>query len=598
MIAQVVFDLPLEGPFDYLIPSSLKSSIAPGLRVNVLLGTKKRTGLVTGLLEQSSFENLKSIKSVIDEKPLLDQAQMDLGSDLSRYYGCSLGEALFTILRGSSVIESSVIARSEATKQSNKIATLPAVARNDNNDKLTLHVVPSGDYVPILVSVMKPLVQRKQRVLILGPDQFAVQAIQEALKKYFSKNDYFIGARSMVFRSLMGIALVMMVDEDNPSYKQEQTPLYETRQVLLMRAKRENIDVVFISATPSVEIMDLVHKGKIHLKNYPARGLVKPQAVDLNNYKILLKGLLSPAVLSALERNVSGGTKSILVFNHRGSYAVTRCSECGFVLKCGRCDSPMLYWRAKKQYFCRHCSFHCEPDIVCPHCQVPSWKSFGLGIEPLQKALQEKFPTSRILTFERRSPQILKDYDILVGTSALLRFKYQIQAALVVLLDIDEELNRLDIRSCFRAFSLAGHLRGMAQGQFLIQTRHPNHYVIKSFSEDDADIFYREDMRIRRELALCPFGHQVMIHLRSLQQKLGQQAAQELYQALNSLSSPNVSMKIHAPVAEAVAKKRDQYRLNILVQGEDVIDMIAFIKKAMRQTKRRSKVIVVLNVDP
>ena len=534
---------------------------------------------MTGLLEKSLFGNLKSIKSVVDEKPLLDQAQMALGLDLSRYYGCSLGEALFTMVRGCE--KQQVLSGSVARK------TAPS---------LTLHTVPSGNYVPILASVIKLLAQRKQRVLILVPDQFAVQALQEALKKDFSKDDYLIGTRSSVFRSLVDIALVVMIDEDNPSYKQELTPLYETRHVLLMRAQRENVDVAFISAAASVEIMDLVHKGKIHLQVHPAKSLVKPQAVDLNNYKTLLKGLLSPAVLAALKGNVSKGTKSILVFNHRGSYAITRCSECGGVLKCERCDSPMLYWRAKKQYLCRHCSFHLEADIICSHCQVPSWKSFGLGIEPLQKALQEQFPTSRILAFERRSPEIFKDYDILIGTSALLRFKYRTKVELVVLLDIDGEFNRLDMRSCFRAFSLAGHLRGMAQGQFLIQTRQPNHYVVKSLTNDDAAVFYREDMLIRRELALCPFGHQVMIHLRSLRQKLGQQAAQELYQALTREKSKDV--QVHAPAAEAVAKKRDQYRLNILVQGVDVIGMIAFIKKAMTQVKRRSQVIVTLNVDP
>ncbi|MEI7999261.1 MAG: primosomal protein N' [Candidatus Omnitrophota bacterium] len=580
MIAQVVFDLPLEGPFDYSIPPALEPHISVGGCVEVFFGIKKRIGIVIGLIPQSVFENLKPIRALVNRQDPLDQAQMALGKAMSAYYGCFLGEALFSIVRGNAGVQ-----LIEPLRQKGAMNCAP-----------TLHVTPFGDYEKVLESLIKPLAQKRQKVLILVADQFVAVSIEEILKKHFLREDYAIGTRSMVFRSLGDIALVIMIDEDNPSYKQEQTPMYETRQVLLMRKKIEALNLAFVSTTPSVEMMHLVSQGEIELKNYPANALVKAQVIDLNNYKILLKGCLSPAILSALESNLPKGCKSILVFNHRGSFATTRCNDCGFVLKCKRCDSSMLYSRVKKLYLCRHCSSDQSADTLCPSCRKPSWKSFGLGIEQLQRALQERFPKAKIATFERGEEQMPKDYDILIGTVALLRFKYHTKVDLVAILDIDGEINRLDMHSCFRAWSLVGQLRPICQEQLLIQTRQRDHYVIESLVKDQGDIFYREDMLIRKELNLPPFSHQVVINFRGLQQDKTQEAAQKLYQFLMEIKTNEV--QVHSPETEAISKKRDQHRLNILVQGADVVGMISLIKSSFIKLKRTGKVIVTFNVDP
>ncbi|MBF0489132.1 MAG: hypothetical protein HQL15_00755 [Candidatus Omnitrophica bacterium] len=583
MIAQVAFDLPLAEPFDYIIPPSLENRVSAGMRVEVLLGSRKRIGLVTGLLNHSSVDQLKSLRITLDKTPLLDAAQMALGYQLSAYYGCSLGEALFTIVRGCE-----------------KDQVGPPVLKKSSS-VLNLYFVPSGQYEAVLASLIKPWAEKKQRVLVLVADQYIASSVEGLLKKYFTSWDYVIGTRSSVFRSLSDIGLVMMVDEDNPSFKQEQTPMYETRDVLLMRAKIEAIEVAFVSTTPTVEMMHLVDQKQVKLKEHPLKDTVKLQMVDLNNYKIMLRGILSPALLSPLESNLAQKRKTILVFNHRGSYAMTRCA-CGFVLKCQRCESPMLHSKVKKQYLCRHCNFQLSSDILCPSCHKKpvkgksSWQSFGFGIEQLQKALQDKYPTARIETFERGAQEVLKDWDILIGTVALLRFKNQLKAELVAFLDIDSELNRMDMRSCFRAFSMVQHLRVMAQKQVLIQSRQMDHYVIRSLREDNRAIFYQEDMKIRRELGFSPFAHQVGIYFRGADPTEVEKAAQGVYQKLAQNKSSDE--QIHAPSTEGVVNKRGQYRLNILLQGADVVAMIAFIKQVLKSIKRQAKVIITFNVDP
>jgi primosomal protein N' (replication factor Y) len=581
-IAQVVFDLPLEGPFDYSIPPELQSQVMIGAQVKVLFGTKKRTGIVSGIITHSEFENLKQIKSVVPDQIILDSYQISLGHQVSSYYGCSLGDALFTILRAC---------------ERQKISTS---AIKKSSSSASLYISPSGDYEDILASLIKPIADTQGRVLILVPDQFMASFIQGSLKKYFTKESCVIGMRSSVFRSLKDISLVIMIDEDNSSFKQEQTPMYETREVLLMRSKIESISIVFVSTTPTVEMMYLIEKGEIKKKDLPkeqkTQVLARPQIIDLNNYKIMVKGILSPAVLSAIESNVSKKLKSVLVFNHRGAYAMTRCETCGFVLKCTRCESPVVFSRTKKQYLCRYCSFQLPADTVCPTCKKPSWKSFGLGIEQLQKTLLDKFPLARIETFERDSKDALKDFDILIGTWALLRLKTQTQANSVVFLDIDSELNRLDMRSCFRAWSMVGHLRGMALRQLFIQSRQMDHYCIRALSQDKHEVFYKEDMKIRKELGFSPFAHQVYIYVRGIQTKQVEKVAQEIYEEL--VNSKPEGVLLQSPQPEVIAHKRGQYHLNILLQGKNVVGMITLIKKVLLNTKRPAKVIVTLNVDP
>jgi len=594
MISQIAFDLPLEGSFDYSIPSSLENHLAIGMRVQVFFGPKKRIGIVTALLAKSAFESLKPIHAIIDEKPLLDQAQMVLAEQLSRYYGCSLGEALFSLARANEQepsIKSSIQRRSSAQCE------------------CILHIVPLGNYEQILLSLIKPLAQKGQRVLILAADQFAVSSINDILKKHFSTQVYLIGTRSFVFRSFVDVALVIMIDEDNLSFKQEQTPMYETREVLLMRKAIEHIDIAFVGETPSVELMYQVKAGYVKMiYDSTHASPVQVQVVDLNNYKFTPKGLLSVPIKSTIEQNLNKKEKTILVLNRKGSYAVTRCEDCGFILKCDHCDAAMSYSRLKGKYSCHYCSFTVDPEVNCPHCQKPSWKSIGMGVEQLQKELKNAFGLARVACFERevpsrgkaRSPRpneplprtpVLMDFDILITTQAVLRYKHQWRVNTIILIDLDSQLNRMDLRSSFRAWSLAQHLRSMAKTKVFIQTRNRDHYVIKALAGNDPNLFYDEDMSIRQELKLAPFGHEVSIGLRSKIQTIVQNMAQELYDRLkNVAASP--------PSEDTISKKRDQYRFNILMRGEDVVGMIATIKAALTKIKRKSQVIVTINVDP
>lgn len=307
----------------------------------------------------------------------------------------------------------------------------------------------------------------------------------------------------------------------------------------------------------------------------------------------------------ALDAALKAGNKSVLVLNRRGSYRMTRCVDCGEILKCRHCDSPLIYSRSEGAFLCRHCTYTLPGDTVCPKCHKPSWRSQGIGVEQLQSELKKYFPEAKIITFERsinskvkNADKSLGNFDILIATQAVLRFQGSLQVQVGTFIDFDAELNRLDMRSSFNAFSLVLHISSMALGSVFIQTRNSNHYVLQSLSRGDLKGFYEEELKLRKEFGFSPFKHWVKISWRGKSERTTCQAAQQVYNELVRNDSPERLYTVTPPLADTVGRKRDQFRFNVMLQGDQVPSAVAFIKTTLQKTKRPSRVIVTLNIDP
>ncbi len=605
MIAQVVLDLPLDGPFDYLVPEHLVPSVAAGMRVKVSFGPKAQIGFVIGLLEQSAVPRLKSIQSLCDASAVFNSLDLIFARDFCAYYGCSLGEALATILRNKSDYQ--------------------LTFRRDHKPLFSLYTCPPASYAAKIQEIIDGYInsmsfprKRESSFLILVPDAFRGQMLSQQLKGAGSIK---IGTRSSVFECNGQHDCVIMADEEDPSYKQEQMPMYDAAQVLLMRSKIYGFDIAFVGISPSVELMALVREGKIQLSEDSTASLSPARIVDLSNYKFV-PGLISPPVRDALEGALKAGKKSILVLNRRGSYRLTRCVDCAEILKCTHCDSPLIYSRSEGKFLCRHCTYTAPGDMVCPKCHKPSWRSQGIGVEQLQTELKKHFPQAKIVAFERAAKstkksvkrpyggdivsgviarseatkQSLGDFDILISTRAVLRFQGVLKAHLAAFIDFDAELNRLDMRSAFNAFSLALHISSMALETVFIQTRNSGHYVLQSLSRGKIKGFYDEELKLRKELGFSPFKHWVRISWRGKSEKSTREYALQVYNVLSKSAPENYT--ITPPLADAVGRKRDQFRFNVMVQANHVPQAVAFIKSILAQIKRRSRVIVTFNIDP
>lgn len=574
MIAQIVFDLPIDGPFDYLIPEDLLPQIAVGARVKVSFAARNQVGYVVGLLSESSIPHLKSILSC-DAPHAFNSLDLDFAREFCAYYACSLGESLSTMLR-------------------NKEGLKPSIHRT-HKAQYTLYECHPGNYA---VRIHKIVAQYRQhakdpRLLILVPDVFR----QETLSQQLNPLSFKIGTRSCVFECDGQYDCVIMVDEEDASFKQEQVPMYETSQVLLMRSRIYGFDVAFVGISPSVELMSLVREKQVRSIEGTDAGVCKPKLVDLTNYKFI-PGLISPPVRDALDAALKVGKRGVLVLNRRGSYRLTRCVDCGEVLKCDRCDTSLIYSRSEGKFLCRHCAYTAPGDTVCPKCHKPSWRSQGIGVEQLQSELKKYFPLAKIQAFERatKSP-FLPDFDILISTSAILRFQGRWQVQTAAFIDFDAELNRLDMRSAFNAFSLALHISSMALESVFIQTRNLNHYVLQSLARGKTQEFYNEELKLRKEFGFSPFKHWIKISWRGKVERSTLQAAQQAYEELSKISSKN-NCWVTPPLADVVGRKRDQFRFNVMVQADQVIPAVALVRSTLNKIKRPSRVIVTLNVDP
>ncbi len=581
MIAQVVFDLPLDGPFDYLIPEDLSGRITAGMRVKVSFSARTRLGYVVGLLTQSAVANIKTIQSLSEMSPVFNETDLAFAREFCGFYGCSLGEALSTMLR-------------------NKQELKPSY-RREHAPQYSLYRCRPDSYADQIQEIIEGYRDQKRtgRFLVLVPDAFRADTISQQSAS-LQGGAIKIGTRSMVFECDGQYDCIMMVDEEDASYKQEQTPMYETRQVLLARSKMYGFDVAFVGVSPSVELKAWADEHRVELRDRPQAKIPPARLIDLANYKYI-PGLISPPVRDALEAALKAGQKSLLILNRKGSYRLTRCEDCGEVLKCQRCDSPLIFSKAQGQYLCRYCTFTLAGDTVCSKCKKPSWRSQGIGVEQVLTELKKYFSNARVLAFER--PARLKaekkglgDFDILISTQAVLRFqgKWQVQAAAFI--DFDAELNRLDMRSAFNAFSLGLHVSSMSKEVVFIQTRNSQHYVLQSLATGKMQDFYDEEFKLRKEFGFCPFKHWVKISWRGKSEKSTCQAASQAYDELKR-SAPE-GYTITSPLADAISRKRDQFRFNVMVQADHVPQAVAFIKSAIARIKRPSRVIMTLNIDP
>lgn len=560
MIAKVVFDLPIEGPFDYLIPPDLENVVVEGVRVKVPFGPRVAMGFVVALAAEASVPKIKVIKSLIDQKPIFDERDMMFARQFCGYYACSTGEALSLMTRHRQLP--------------------PLLSRTSQKPLTKLYHCLDGQYPVVLRDVCRPY----ERSFVLVPDAHMAKSLGV---------DIPIGLRSSMFEAFTQKQLIVVIDEDNASFKQEQSPMYESRQVLLMAQGVYGFDLVFISQTPSIELMHLADTKCIDYERH-GQVLYKPMVIDLSNYKFLDKGILSVPVRNVLEYNIKAKLQTLVFFNRRGTFSVTRCSQCGYILKCRRCDSAVSFERGTHSFVCRQCQERVNDPGDCPVCMVPAWKSFGMGIEKVQKEIADLFPMARIASFEGADEKLPAHWDVLIATAAILRFQHTLRVATIAIIDIDSALNRLDIRSSFKTWSLLGHAASMAKGM-LVQTRNLEHPMIKAFGAQDDKKFYTEEANTRQELELSPFYHWVAVVFRGKKEKNAQNLAREVY---NHLKQEELDVKITEIQPDVPAKLRDQHRFRLMAGGRDVSKIVAGIKRSIALSKRISGVIITFNIDP
>ncbi len=611
-IAQVVVGLPVEGPFDYSIPENLKEQIAVGQRVRVSFARRISIGYIVGFKEKSSFPKLNPILSLLDSAPTLDQRALQLTKQLSEYYSCSWGEA----------IEAYLPTPLRKVKEFNFSLPLKASSLSTSSKEITLlHDVSLDKRWPFLIEQIKKRLTNKESVLFLIPEISLAGAIESKLKtsidaamiiserptndkkdlehwcKVQDGNAYLcLGTRSAVFTPLSKLGLIIIYDEENGSYKQEQIPHYHVHQVAFMRQELEGCEIIFVSAAPCAETWGEAKKEKWTRVDFSNDQPAAVQMVDMTNYNPQKTSILSFPLQNSIQKILENRGRIILFMNRRGFSTLTRCNQCGFTVKCQRCDVNLTYLYSKKMMVCRHCNFTQELPKLCPSCHGSYLRSMGTGMEKLESELARLYPYAKVSLYDQDTTQFPQMSNIIIATQAILREKENIRADLVAMMNFDAELNRLDFRSAQKAFSLLVHLRLLAKEKFVIQTRMIDSYCFPAISKFDFNLFYNKELVFRKELQLPPYKHLVAINLRGAKEDVVFEQSKILYQSLTAQTPSAIEVSDLHP--DILPKLRDKYRYSIMLKGKSVKGILAFAKKVLKDFKRRGKVILTINVDP
>lgn len=435
-----------------------------------------------------------------------------------------------------------------------------------------------------------------------------------------------IGARSAVFSPFSDLGLIVVDEEHEHTYKQNDTPRYHTRDVAVMRGQQGNAVVILGSATPSLESYynTLVHKYTLLTLPNRVENLPLP-SVELIDMTTELKErdnpeLLSTRLLQAIQQRLDANEQVILFLNRRGFSNFFLCLQCNHIVKCDRCDITMTHHRAGDQLVCHYCDRRMKKPDVCPACHSPEVTLIGAGTQRVEDEIAHHFPQARVVrvdldTTTRRGSFIEKwrmitdgEVDIILGTQMIAKGFHLERVTLVGVVSADFSLYLPDFRSAERTFSLltqvAGRTgRGPQPGHVIIQTYVPHHYGIVKATEQDYDAFTAKELRVRKILRFPPYSKLISIVFSSIEEELTHTLAQRFANIAKGLAYRKglKGLTILGPAPSPIAKLRNRYRWRLLIRGQrtrTLHDLLNATLLKFKQLRMTSKVALTIDVDP
>jgi primosomal protein N' (replication factor Y) (superfamily II helicase) len=607
--AHIVLGLPVDRPFDYAIPEDLQEKAVPGCRVAVNFRGKKAIGYIVNTASRSIFPSVKPLLALIDEHPLLPAQLLELARALSRYYCCSWGEMIETAvpdrLRKGARVEASsyAAAAAAAAAQVNVLQSQDAPRRWEEYckyisaalavNKRAIILLPDTGAIPHCCALLRNrfpsasvgILFRKQ------PDELA-----EWLKVRNGGYSIVVGTRSAVFAPLADTGLIIVDEEQDRCYKQEQAPHYHARVAALERCRIEGGSVVFGSGAPSLELIKLCTEGGGRLTVLPPSRRPAVKTIDTTRLPFGVKSrvYLSKYAQDAILATISAGGKALVFLNRKGFATSAVCSTCGAVLKCPGCSTNLVYYFREQSLACSYCNFKMAPPKLCPKCSSGYIKYGGAGTEKVESELARMFPSARLAIISREAPSDLNSADIFVSTQSVLSHgEYAFDLSCV--LALDNSLNHADFRATERAFSLLTGLAAITRREMIIQTTVPGHYAVRAVENADPGVFYEQELALRKQLLFPPFRHFCLIKCRGVSDERTRDAANALHGIVSSAKRKPVTAVSVNPGQPA--QMRGQFYWQLLLSAVDPVKASAFIKNCLNDF-RRSGIIVTVDMDP
>jgi primosomal protein N' (replication factor Y) len=425
------------------------------------------------------------------------------------------------------------------------------------------------------------------------------------------------GARSALFLPFKDLALIVIDEEHDPAYKQEEGVHYHARDMAVVRAQRAKIPIVLASATPSLETE--VNARRERYQRLPLHerfggSLLPPlSAIDLRKEGPAKGRWIAPGLQRAIGETIARKEQALLFLNRRGYAPLTLCRSCGHRLRCPNCDAWLVEHRFKKKLVCHHCGHESPPPETCPKCEKPdSFTAIGPGVERLEEETRLHFPDARVLVLSsdltggvERMQQELEsvtqgEIDIVIGTQLVAKGHHFPGLALVGVIDADLGLGQGDPRASERTFQLLHQVvgragRAAAAGKGLLQTYQPEHPVMQALIEGDRQAFYDREIAVREEAGLPPFGRLASLIVSASTKP----EAESFARKLASTAPYTEAVRILGPAEAPLSMIRGRHRFRLLAKSARMFDLSGYVRDWLNASPPpRGSLKVAVDIDP
>jgi len=493
-----------------------------------------------------------------------------------------------------------------------------------------LHGVTGSGKTEVYIRAMRAAVDRGRSAMMLVPEIALTPVFSRRLRSQFGdrvaifhsslqRGERFdewtrvrngdarvvIGTRSAVFAPVENLGLIVVDEEHESSYRQQESPYYSGRDTAIVRAQRASATVVLGSATPSLESYYNARNGKYTYLSLPERIGARPmaQASLIDMREVFAEsgkpGVFSSQLIDAIRATHQRGEQSIILLNRRGYSSFILCRSCGETVQCPNCDVTLTYHRSERVIVCHYCDHRQAVPSACPHCAKKYIYFVGEGTEQIEEILQQLIPELKIAridrdttTQRRRFEKSLNDFsegrlDTLVGTQMLAKGHDFPNVTLVGVVSVDAGLALADFRAAERTFQLITQVAGRAgrgelPGRVLIQTYHPYHYALRHSCAQDYEGFYTEEMRYRQNHSYPPFVALASILVRGQDLNRVREDAHTVRRALDRANADR-RLRILGPAPAPLARLKGEHRFQLLLKSRTRKRLREVVDVSMRQ---------------
>lgn len=435
-----------------------------------------------------------------------------------------------------------------------------------------------------------------------------------------------VGARSAVFAPIENLGAIIVDEEHDSAYKQEENPRYHARDLAIVRGQMEACPVVLGSATPSLESYAHTQNRRYRLLELPERVESRPlptvEVVDLRRRQRDANDtdrIFSAILRQALIENYKAGKQSLLFLNRRGYASYLQCRSCGETLLCGQCSVTLTFHLQGRVLRCHYCGSTQKAPDYCPHCHEPALEGSGIGTEQVEEALLQLLPHVKVARLDRDSVRKkgflgkvmeswhARETNVLIGTQMITKGHDAPGVTLVGVLLADVALNLPDFRAAERTFQLLTQVAGRAgrgdePGRVIVQTYSPQHYSIRCATKHDFRRFATLELRYRKKLNYPPFARLVNVRFEGAEEDRVREAAERFAERLNAQSSPSgQTLSILGPAPAPIERIKGRTRWQVLLKGADRFALHESVRKVQEELEvhgRSPQLRIVVDVDP